>query len=215
MCAASPPPPLIILVARRPLGRNKGGGESNLDSQTSQTFPHLPTGNLPYLGFSIPTWRRIPSPWCAPTSLAGQRSLGGLTPRIGAWGSEWYCPETSRTFQKLPGPSRIVSGHSGTFWSTYRTFRDRSRTFRSHPDSFQDQPSYGLSHPMTVKIVWTPNNYPETIPVDPALPQYHSHMFRNHLGLLQSDPYISLNTQNYFWCPYEQFHKYPELLPVL
>ena len=63
------------------MGRNKGGGESNLDSQTSQTFPHLPTGNQRYLGFGIPTWRRIPSPWCAPTSLAGQGSLGGLPPK--------------------------------------------------------------------------------------------------------------------------------------
>jgi hypothetical protein len=39
-------------------------------------------------------------------------------------------------------------------------------------------------------------------------------MFQNHLGLLQSDLDISINTQNYFWCPYERFYKYPELLPV-
>ena len=122
--------------------------------------------------------------------------------------------EPSRSFQDLPGPSGIVLGHSGTFWSTSRTFRDCSRTFWSHPDSFQDYPSYSLSHPMTTKVVGTPNDYPETIPVDLGLPQYHSHMFRNHLGLLQSDPDISLNTQNYFWCPYELFHKSPELLPV-
>src|SRR4051812_38987547 len=99
MCAASPPPPLIILVDRRPLGRNKGGGESNLDSQTSQTFPHLPTGNLPYLGFGIPTWRRIPSPWCAPTSLAGQGSLGGLPLKARGVG-EWVV--LPGTFRNLP-----------------------------------------------------------------------------------------------------------------
>ena len=139
------------------------------------------------------------------------------SPRIGAWGSGWYCrklPEPSRSFQDLPGPSGIISGHSETFWSTSRTFRDHSRMFRNHLDSFQDHPSYSLSHPMTAKVVETPNDYPETIPVDPGLPQYHSHMFRNHLKLLQSDPDISLNTQNYFWCPYEQFHKSPKLLPV-
>ena len=136
------------------------------------------------------------------------------SPRLGAWGSEWYCPETSGTFHKLPGPSRIVSGHSETFWSTSRTFWDRSPTFRNHLDSFQDHSSYSLSHPMTTKVVGTPSDYPETIPADPGLPQYHSHMFRKHLGLLQSDPDISLSTQNYFWCPYEQFHKSSKLLPV-
>ena len=119
-------------------------------------------------------------------------------PRLGAWGSEWYCPETSRTFQKLPGPSGTFGDHFGTFWNLLEHFQDRSRTFRSHQDSFQGHPSYSLSHPMTAKVVGTPRDYPETISVDPGLPQYHSHMFQNHLGLLQSDPDISLNTKNYF-----------------
>ena len=86
--------------------------------------------------------------------------------------------------------------------------------FRNHLDSFRDHPSYSLSHQMTAKVLGTPSDYPETILVDPGLPQYHSHMFQNHLGLLQSDPDMSLSTLNYFRCPYEQFHKYSELLPV-
>ena len=118
----------------------------------------LPKGDLP-TGESYakedckPTWSRISPLWRPPHLQADLGSLGGLPPRLGAWGSGWYCPETSGTFQKLPGPSDIISGHSGTFWSTSRTFRDHSRTFLSHPDSFQDHPSYSLSHPMNAKVV--------------------------------------------------------------
>src|SRR5438067_2176644 len=108
----------------------------------------------------------------------------------------------------------MVSGHSETSWNTSKTFWDHSRMFRNHLDSFRDHPSYSLSHQMTAKVLGTPSDYPETILVDPGLPQYHSHMFQNHLGLLQSDPDMSLSTLNYFRCPYEQFHKYSELLPV-
>src|SRR4051812_9209773 len=129
-------------------------------------------------------------------------------------GNLWNLSKASRTFHDLPGPSEMDSGHSGTLWNTSKTFWDRFRTFRNHLDSFRDHPSYSLSHPMTAKVVGTPNDYPETIMVNPGLPQYHSHMFRNHLGLLQSDLDISLNSQNYFWWPYEQFHKSPKLLSV-
>src|SRR4051812_5148489 len=171
-----------------------GGVESLWDSYSQRES--FPPGDPPprriaiLLGVGFLPYFAPPTPWTT------WGSLGGLLPRLGAWGSEWYCPEPSRSFQDLTGPSGIVSGHSGTFWSTSKTFRDRSRTFWSHPDSFQDHPSYGLSHPMTTKVVGTPSDYPETIPVDPGLPQYHSHMFRKHLGLLQSDPDISLNTHN-------------------
>ena len=130
-------------------------------------------------------------------------------------------PETSESFRELPGPfsaisgpSGVVSGHSGTFWNTSKTFWDCFQKFRNYLDTFQDDLGYSLIYPMTAKVVGMPNDYPKTIPVDPVLPEYHSHMFWNHLGLLQSDSDISLNTQNYFWCPYEQFHKYPELLLV-
>ena len=112
----------------------------------------------------------------------------------------------------------MVSGHSGTFCNTSKTFRDRFRTFRNYLDRFRDDPGYGLACPMpcvgSSVVFGTSTDLPETIPVDPGLPQYHSHMFQNHLGLFQSDPEISLNTQNFLWCPYEQFHKSPELLPV-
>ena len=86
--------------------------------------------------------------------------------------------------------------------------------FRNYLDRFRDDTGYGLMSPMTMKVVGMSSDNPETIPVDPGLPQYHSHMFQHHLGLLQSDLDIFLNTQNYFRCPYEQFYKYSELLPV-
>ena len=64
--------------------------------------------------------------------------------------------------------------------------------FWNYLDRFRDDPGYNLKYPMTAKVVGTSSDNPETIPVDRGLPQYHSHMFQNHLGQLQSDPDISI-----------------------
>ena len=56
---------------------------------------------------------------------------GWLAHQVGAWG-EWVVlsgnfrnlPEPSRSFQDLPGHTGTVSGHSGHFWTTSRTFRN-------------------------------------------------------------------------------------------
>ena len=122
--------------------------------------------------------------------------------------------DPSGPFSAIPGPFGMVLGCSGSSRTTSRTFRYCLGMFQNYLDRFRDDPSYSLIYPMTAKVVGTPSDYPKTIPVDPGLPQYHSHMFQHHLGLLQSDLDISLNTQNYFRCPYEQFYKYPELLSV-
>jgi hypothetical protein len=166
--------------------------------------------------------RRTPPHLWRPHHQISASPLGvPCPPRLRVVGRIWYCPETSGTFQDLPGPFGTILGHSETFRDGFGTFRNLLEHFQDLPgpfsdvlDRFWDDPGYSLIYPMTAKVVGTPSDYPETIPVDPGLPQYHSHMFRNHLGLFQSDSDISLNTQNYFWCPYEQFHKYPELLPV-
>ena len=62
--------------------------------------------------------------------------------------------------------------------------------FQNYLDRFRDDPGYSLISPMTTKVVGTYIDNPETIPGDSGLPQYHSHMFQNHLGLLQSDLHI-------------------------
>src|SRR4051812_28719232 len=107
-----------------PLGAIRGGGVP--------LGLLLPKGDLPTRESSSkedcnPTWSRIPPIFRPPlTSWPTWGSLGGLPPRLGAWGSEWYCPETSVNFRNLPEASK--------------TFRDRFGTFRNLLEHFQDLP---------------------------------------------------------------------------
>ena len=93
----------------------------------------LPTGESSSKEDCNPTWSRIPPIFRPPTPWTTWGSLGGLPPRLGAWGSEWYCPEPSGTFQKLPGPS-------GTFRDRFGTFRNLLEHFQDLPGPFSDVP---------------------------------------------------------------------------
>ena len=68
-----------------------------------------------------------------PHLLAGQGSLGGLPPRIGAWGSGWYCLEPSGTFHDLLEASR-------TFWDRFGTFRTLLEHFQDLPGPIKNVP---------------------------------------------------------------------------
>ena len=108
-----------------------GGVESLWDSYSQRES--FPPGNPPprriaiLLGVGFLPYFAPPTPWTT------WGSLGGFPPRLGAWGSEWYCPEPSGTFQKLPGPS-------GTFWDRFGTFRNLLEHFQDLPGPFSDVP---------------------------------------------------------------------------
>ena len=66
-------------------------------------------------------------------------------------------------------------------------FPDPSRTILGHFGTFRD--GFGMFQ-----------NLPDYFRNHPGLPYYHSHMLRNHLAHLQSDPGITLISQNNFRC---------------
>jgi hypothetical protein len=73
-----------------------GGVESLWDSYSQRES--FPPGNPPPRRIAILLGVGF-LPYFAPfTPWTTWGSLGGLPPRLGAWGSEWYCPEPSGTF---------------------------------------------------------------------------------------------------------------------
>jgi hypothetical protein len=90
----------------------------------------LPTGESSSKEDCNPTWSRIPPIFRPPTPWTTWGSLGGLPPRLGAWGSEWYCPEPSRSFQDLPGSFRDIPEPSGALPRPSGTVLGRSGAIR-------------------------------------------------------------------------------------
>src|ERR1043165_7776501 len=91
-----------------------GGVESLWDSYSQrESFPpgNPPRGRMAILlGLAFLPYFPPPAPWTT------WGSLGGFPPRLGAWGSEWYCPEPSVTFHDLLEASRTFRDISGSFW---------------------------------------------------------------------------------------------------
>ena len=53
----------------------------------------------------------------------GQPLWGALPPRLKVFGRLWYCPETSVTFRKLPGPFSPIPGPFGMVLGCSGTFQ--------------------------------------------------------------------------------------------
>ena len=131
MCAAPHPLPSLYRWPRGPLAEIRGVGVP-----LGLLLPKgvLPIGETYSKEDCNPTWSRIAPLWRPPHLQADLGSLGDLPPRLGAWGSEWYFPETSGTFQNFPGPSGTFRDRFGTFWNLLEHFQDLPGPFSDVPE---------------------------------------------------------------------------------
>ena len=160
---------------------------------------------LPLQGGILPQVGSYPKEDCNPSS-------GGIPPNFGQppWGA--LAPKAKGVWALM-----VLSGNFRNLLESSRTFQDHSRPFRDLLGWFWDvlEPSGLLLEPFGTVLgcsgaIWIGSglirvtvNYPndrESLSVRPAMIRKPFRLLRNHLAHLQSDPGITLISQNNFWC---------------
>ena len=97
---------------------------------------------LPLQGGILPQVRSYPKEDCNPPLVRippnfGQPPWGALPRKVKG---VWAPMVLSKNLWNLPGPSRTILGHSGTFWDGFGMFRNLLDYFRNLLGLFWDVP---------------------------------------------------------------------------